>query len=97
MVKFIKCECGKRYKEGNQKHFDSKEHKKYLQDEKIKKSNETHIIVHDIDKAQLMEYLHNQNKNKTKFIINDEDVSDYSFSPDDSDTSTDDSEDTKEP
>ncbi len=76
MGKFINCKCGKRYKEGNNKHFESLEHKKYIQDEKIKKSDETHIIVYDIDKVQLMEYLKSKGTNKRKFIINDDNNTD---------------------
>ena len=84
MVKFIKCECGKRYKEDNKKHFDSKEHKKYLQDEKIKKSNELHIIVHDIDKNELMEFLKSKAGNKRIYGITDdeiEDITDKDYKP----------------
>ncbi len=86
MVKFIKCECGKRYKEGNYKHFETKEHKKFIQDKEIKKSNETHIIVYDIDKVQLMEYLKSKTINKKKFIINDDDINDLDYQPNKSDT-----------
>ena len=56
-MKYILCECGKRYKEGNNKHFESIEHKKYIENKKINKCDELHIIVHDIDKIELMEFL----------------------------------------
>lgn len=87
MVKFIKCECGKRYKEGNNKHFETKEHKKFIYDKEIKKSEEVHIIVHDIDKVQLMEYLKSKAINKKKFIINDDiDNNDLDYHPNNTDT-----------
>ena len=38
-MKYILCECGKRYREDNKKHFESEEHKKYIRKQQLQESN----------------------------------------------------------
>ena len=59
-MKYILCECGKRYREDNKKHFESQEHKNYIRHQQLKESNQVHIICYDIDKEKLMNYIKKQ-------------------------------------
>lgn len=83
-MKYILCECGKRYQEGNKKHFDSIEHKKYIESKKINESNEMFIIVHDIDKNELLNFLKSKAGNKRRLAIYEdeiEDITDKDYKP----------------
>lgn len=94
-MKYILCKCGKRYREDNKKHFESKEHKKYIEETKVNESNEIHIIVNDIDKNELMEFLRSKSGNKRRYAISDdeiEDLTDKDFKPDESSSSSDSSD-----
>jgi hypothetical protein len=87
-MKFIICECGKRIRDDNKKHYDSNEHKKIMNNLKKKKTSkqETHIIVYDIDKNKLMEFIKN-NCNNIIDESNDENSnsnSDSDYNPSDS-------------
>ena len=92
-MKYITCECGKRYRDGNKKHFESADHKQFIQSKKIKETNELTIIVHDIDKNELMEFIQSKANNKRKYIIDDDDKDDDPNDEDYSDGSDKDSSD----
>ena len=92
MVKYIICDCGKRYQEGNKKHFDTIDHKNYIKSKNINESNELCLIVYDIDKNKLIEFLKNNCDKKKKFGITEDDIieddkddKDYNPSSDDDD------------
>ena len=89
-MKFIICECGKRIRDDNKKHYDSNEHKKLMKNLKKPKieKQETHIIVYDIDKDKLMEFI----KNNCKNIISDSDSNSDSDSDSDSNSEGDNEE-----
>jgi len=77
-MKYILCECGKRYREDNQiKHNQTNDHKKYVSEQN---NNEVHIIVHDIDKKKLIEFIRNQERKRKDAIVNDSDTCDSSDS-----------------
>jgi len=57
---YLLCECGKRYTEGETRHFQSIFHKKFVSN---KKKQEIHIIVHDIDKDKLIKFIKNNCNN----------------------------------
>lgn len=86
-MKYILCECGKRYREDNKKHFETIHHKKYIQDKKINESNETHIIVHDIDKIKLMEFLKSNASKKRRYAISDDEIKDLDYQSESSESS----------
>jgi len=98
MVKYILCECGKRYQEGNKKHFDTMEHKNYINNKKNNDTDELHLIVYDIDKNKLIEYLKNNCIKKRKLGITEDKIIDYDddndkdYNPSSSDDSSDNSD-----
>lgn len=79
-MKFIICECGKRIRDDNKKHYESTEHKNLINNLKRKKisKQETHIIVYNIDKNKLMEFIKNNSNNDNDNDSNDNNDSDYS-------------------
>jgi hypothetical protein len=83
-MKFIICECGKRIRDDNKKHYDSNEHKNLMNNLKRRKisKQETHIIVYDIDKDKLMEFIKNNSNNNNDNNDSDSDSdSDSDYSP----------------